>query len=104
MCANCLEHFFFLSEELVSFVTTTNSPTDKPSEYVRLLANFYVYKSKFHDSMPVLRVFHTDLRSRYNINNYAPFMMVENADFKMQWLSCKNSAWPKPRREKSEKS
>ena len=74
MCANCLEHFF-LSEELVSFVTTTNSPTDKPSEYVRLLANFYVYKSELHGSMPVLRVFHTDLRSRYNIQNYAPFML-----------------------------
>ena len=75
-CANCSK--FSILEELVLFGTTTNCTADKPIEVVILLSRFYVYKCKFQGSMPVLSVFQTIERFRYNTENYVSSILGEN--------------------------
>ena len=84
-CANCSNCSFL--EELVLVGSTTNCTTDKPIELIILLAKLYVYKCKMQGSMPVFSVFQTIFRSRYNIENYARFMLGKKIDLKMQGLS-----------------
>ena len=77
--------------------------TDKSVKLIILLANFYVYKCKLQGSVPVLSVFQAVLRSRYNIESYASFMLRENFDFKMQWLSYKTLVELKERERERER-
>ena len=78
------------TRKLIFLCTQSLILSSKAEKRRSFFMHFYVHKCKLQlGPMPVLTVFQTIFRSRYNIENYASFMLRKQFDFKMQWLSCK---------------
>ena len=82
-CHNCARLSFSL--ELVIFGSKNNFITDKGFDFILLLAKFYVYKCKFLDTPPNLRIFLGELRFRLKIERTIAIRNNRGNRFNLDW-------------------
>ena len=82
-CHNCARLSFSL--ELVIFGSKNNFITDRGFDFILLLAKFYVYKCKFLDTPPNIRIFLGELRFRLKIERNIAIRNNRGNRFNLDW-------------------
>ena len=82
-CHNCARLSFSL--ELVIFGSKNNFITDKGFDFILLFAKFYVYKCKFLETPPNIRIFLGELRFRLKIERHIAIRNNRGNRFNLDW-------------------
>ena len=82
-CTNAARFSFTM--ELVILGTSNTIKTDKAIDFMILFANFFIYKCRFQDSIPLLLNFMITLKHRLNIEKILAVRSNKHDQFQRTW-------------------